>query len=244
MVPLLTVFLVILSGLPHYVVIKEKLILGISNNLLPEKTEQLTYYLETILSGRRSIGFIGIIFSVIIAFSLIMAFSRVVNSIWDTIRRDHVLRSFLKFLSIIVLVPLLIVLTFMLQNFVFIQKTLRFFSSLAANGSGEVAGSLARFRFARIFSLIVNWLLLTFLYSFIPHTKVKIGYAFLAGMFAGTIWHFVRHGLSLYFKILPQMNLLYGSLAFLPVFLLWIYVSWIILLFGVELTYSLHQELS
>jgi membrane protein len=224
-------------------VIKEKLLLSISSNFLPQKTQQVADYLEAIFSGGKSIGFIGTVFCGIMAFNLIMAFSKAVNSIWDTQRKYHALLSFLKFMAIIVIVPLLIILTFMLQNFVFIQKTLRFFSSILSISRGEVAGSLARFRFTKIFSLIVNWLLLTFLYSFIPHTKVRVGYAFLAGIFAGTIWYFIRLGLSLYLKVLPQMNVLYGSLAFLPIFLLWIYGSWIILLFGVELTYSIHSEL-
>ena len=127
--------------------------------------------------------------------------------------------NFMKFMVIIVIVPVLIILTFMLQNFGFVQKSMRFFSSLVSNGSMGVAGTLTGIRFTKIISLIVNWLLLTFLYSFIPHTKVKIGHAFLAGIFAGTIWYFIRLGLSLYFKILPQMNVLYGSLAFLPIFL-------------------------
>jgi membrane protein len=242
LVPLITVFLAVFSQLPYYTIVKEKLVLGIANNFLPEKTQQLSEYLETILSGGRSIGFIGIVFSVIMAFSLIMAFSRVVNNIWNTRKRNHVLLSFMKFLAIIVLGPLLIILTFMLQNFVFIQKLIRFFYNLLSTGNGELSGSLVHIRFTRIFSLVLNWLLLTFLYSLIPHTKVKFGYAFLAGVFTGTVWYFVRLGLNLYVKVIPQMNVLYGSLAFFPIFLIWIYISWIVLLFGVELTYSLHIE--
>jgi membrane protein len=241
LVPFLTVILVIVSRLPFYPSLKEKLLFGISSSFLPEKSTQVTEYIHLIFTQGRSVGVIGTLFSVVLAFSLLLAFIRSVNAIWDTKRSGHLLLSFIKFLVIIVAGPVLVVITFMLQNYVSIQKLVqwifKFISSSRAVGFPSIG-----FGFTKVFSLLVNWGMLAFLYGFIPHTKMKPGLCFISGVCAGTLWWLMRFGLNVYVKLIPQMNLLYGSLAFIPIFLIWVYVSWIIVLFGVELNYTLHSE--
>lgn len=245
-VPLFTVILIELSSLPFYALIKEKLLVGISEYFLPEKSKDIVLYLDTIMEGSGSVGFFGILFSVAMAFLLIITFIRVVNSIWKTKRSDTLLRNFLKFVIIILFVPFLIVITFYFQNYISIQEfilnILRLFSVNSVRFIKFI--SFVNFRVTKLFSLILNWILLTIVYSFIPHSKVKFFYSFLAGIVSGSIWYFIRLGLNVYVKVIPQMNILYGSLVFIPIFLIWIYVSWVIVLFGVELNYTLHFELN
>ena len=238
-VPFFTVILVLFSRLSFYPHLKDKLLFGISSSLLPDKSSQITGYFDSILVGGRSVGVIGTILSIAIAFSLLLAFSRVVNSIWGTKRSDRLFFSFLKLLAVIVTVPALIITTFMLQNYVSIQRVVQWLLRVIANGRTPNFPSI-RFGFTRIFSLVLNWGMLAFLYGFIPHTKVKPCPCVFSGISAGTLWWLMRLGLNLYIRYIPQMNLLYGSLAFFPVFLIWVYGSWIIILFGVELNYTFH----
>jgi membrane protein len=241
LVPFLTVILFLLSSLPFYPSLKERLLFDISSLLLPRTGETVVGYLDSMLAGGKPVGVIGILFSVIVSYSLVLSFSRVVNTIWGTVRSDHILRSFLKFIALIILAPTFIIIAFMLQNYVFIQKALVWLFSLLGGGTVALLPTI-RTGLTKGFSLVLNWGLLTFVYGLIPHGKVKPGLSLISGICTGTLWWFMRLGLNLYIEYIPQMNLLYGSLVFIPVFLIWIYSSWIIVLFGVELNYSLHSR--
>ncbi|MEX2216562.1 MAG: YhjD/YihY/BrkB family envelope integrity protein [Phycisphaeraceae bacterium] len=90
-----------------------------------------------------------------------------------------------------------------------------------------------------LFALAASWLLLFLLYKLMPNTTVNVGTA-LAGSFAAAVlWETGKFGFSLYVsKFLPYAKL-YGVLGLLPLFLFWIYITWWIVLFGLELTYTL-----
>ena len=240
LVPFLTVILIQLSSLPFYPALKERLLFDISSVLLPRTGSQLTGYLDSIPAGGKSVGVIGILFSLAITFSLVLSFSRAVNTIWGTIRSDHILRSFLKFVALIILAPTVIIIAFTLQNYTFIQRALTWLFSLLQVSEEALLPSV-RAGLTKGFSLVLNWGLFAFVYGLIPHGKVKPGPCIISGICAGTLWWIMRLGLNLYIEYIPQMNLLYGSLAFIPVFLIWVYATWIIVLFGVELNYSLNS---
>jgi membrane protein len=82
------------------------------------------------------------------------------------------------------------------------------------------------------------WALFTFIYMFMPNTKVKFLSALIGGVVAGTIYQIVQ---IIYIKFqigVVKTNVIYGSFAALPLFLLWLQMSWRILLFGVEVSFA------
>ena len=90
-----------------------------------------------------------------------------------------------------------------------------------------------------LFALAASWLLLFLLFKLMPNTTVNAGAA-LAGSFAAAVlWELGKYGFGLYVsKFLPYAKL-YGVLGLLPLFLFWVYITWWIVLFGLELTYTL-----
>lgn len=81
------------------------------------------------------------------------------------------------------------------------------------------------------------WLLFTLLYMLIPNTKVKFTHALLAGIVSGTAFQFLQ-----YFYIHGQINIskyntVYGAFAAIPLFLVWLQISWQIVLYGAELSF-------
>jgi membrane protein len=85
------------------------------------------------------------------------------------------------------------------------------------------------------------WVAFTFLYLFIPNTKVRLTSALVGGVLAGTIWQVAQWG-YIHFQVgVGRYNAIYGTLSLLPIFMIWLYTSWIIVLFGVELVYA-HQN--
>jgi membrane protein len=209
----------------------ERLILdSVSRFLLPDDAVSVVSYIDTILKNSRSIGVLGIVFSVALSFLLLLTLSSIVNRIWKTRRQSSILRAFLKFLAILVGVVSFLFAIVLLQNVV---------RARAMFGGPGLAAPPA---LTSIISLILHWALMAILFGLIPHARVRFLYAGAAGILSGTLWFFLRLGLNLYVRYIPHIHLLYGSLAFLPIVLIWIYISWLIVLFGVELNYTFHHD--
>ena len=113
----------------------------------------------------------------------------------------------------------------------------------AALGSERLSEQLGPFSFTlRVVQYTIIWLAFTIIYYFVPNTKVKLRYAFLSGVVAGTTWNLTAWAFWKFQFGLEKSTLLYSSLALVPVMLMWIYVSWIILLLGAELTFAYQNE--
>ena len=99
---------------------------------------------------------------------------------------------------------------------------------------GTLLGTLARFRAG-----IAGFVLLLLAYKLMPNTHVRFRPAAWGAAVAAILWALSRWGFGLYVgKALPYMKL-YGALGLIPLFLFWLYLTWLIVLFGMELAYTL-----
>jgi len=95
--------------------------------------------------------------------------------------------------------------------------------------------------FLKLLPYTLLWGLFTFLYIFMPNTKVRFTSALLAGIIAGTIFEFAQW-VYITFQIgVAKNNAIYGSFAALPLFLIWLQLSWLIVLYGAELSFALQN---
>jgi membrane protein len=109
--------------------------------------------------------------------------------------------------------------------------------------SGRLAEELGRFAFVlRGTQYILIWLGFIALYYVVPNTHVRVRYALLSGVVAGTLWCFMSF---LYVKLqfgIGRFDAIYSSFSVIPLLIMWIYLSWVIMLFGAELTYAYQNE--
>jgi membrane protein len=89
---------------------------------------------------------------------------------------------------------------------------------------------------------VVIWAVFTAMYWVIPNTRVKFRYAVLGGVVAGTLWLLTSAAYAKFMFGLPRYSVIYSSVALFPLFLMWVYFSWIILLFGAELSFAYQNE--
>jgi membrane protein len=82
------------------------------------------------------------------------------------------------------------------------------------------------------------WLLFTLVYVVMPNTKVKFKYALIAGILAGSLIMFVQWGYFEFQVGVTKFNALYGSFAAIPLFLLWLQITWLIVLMGAEISFA------
>jgi membrane protein len=206
---------------------------SISIYFIPETAREIMTYIERILSNSRSADAISIGFSILMALFLVYALCKSINRIWGKKIQESVVKSLVKAVITILCAPGFIIITLYLQHYVSLRKI--FFLTPLHHTLNSVV--------SQILSLVVNWFLLAFVFGLMPHYRVKIGYTMVAGIVCGTLWYLLRIGLNVYVTVIPQFNILYGSLAFFPILLIWIYISWLIVLFGIQLNYTFHFEL-
>jgi membrane protein len=158
------------------------------------------------------------------------------NAIWQ-IRKSRVwFRKFSDYFSMMLIAPVLIILSTSSNVFITTQIT-RITSEV------EVLGMISPliFFFMKLVPYVLFWLVLTIVYMVMPNTKVNFKSAFIAGVISGTIFVFVQWA-YIHFQVgVSKYNAIYGSFAALPLFLIWLQMSWLIVLFGAEVSFAVQN---
>jgi membrane protein len=165
------------------------------------------------------IGFVILFWSVIQVLNNIeLSF----NDIWQVKKARNPVRKFSDYLAIMIITPFAIALS---GSF-----TVKI--NQAANNFELIQPMLKLVPYASM------WLLFTLIYIVMPNTKVKFKYALIAGIVAGTLYMLLQWG---YFELqvgVTRFNTLYGSFAAIPLFLLWLQITWLIVLMGAEISFA------
>ncbi|HCI56146.1 MAG TPA: YihY/virulence factor BrkB family protein, partial [Bacteroidales bacterium] len=155
------------------------------------------------------------------------------NDIWEIRVSRQWYRKFTDYLTIMLIAPVFIVLSGSIT--VFINTKLTEF--MANSAILEELKPLVSF-LVKLLPFIITWLILTVLYIVMPNTRVQFKSALIAGILAGSFLQFVQWlYIDLQFGI-TKLNAIYGSFAAIPLFLVWLQMSWIIVLLGAELSYA------
>ncbi len=183
-------------------------------------------YLQYTSSGA-FIG-IGLLFLLFSVYSLADGIETNLNSIWHVKKSRGMGRKITDYFSLILLIPIGIICLCGLSVLA---------SSILTRMQGfQLLGGFLKF-LIKAMPFLLAGLILTGFYMFMPNTKVKFKYAIIPGIIAGCLFQALQ---NLYFQgqfSLSSYNAIYGGFAALPLFLLWCYISWSIILFGCQMAY-------
>jgi len=158
------------------------------------------------------------------------------NVMWDIKKHRPVHRKLADYISVMILGLLLILLSSSIT--VFIASEVSKLGASPGEYSGLKSGVLA---IIRLIPYGLIWLLLFLLYLIFPNTRVKIVPALVAGIVAGTAYQLTQWGFITFQFAFSRYNAIYGSLAILPLFLIYVQLSWLIVLAGAELAYAMQH---
>ncbi len=158
------------------------------------------------------------------------------NSIWGIKEPRTIFRRFSDYISILVVVPVLMLCATSVNAFLASDK--------AVGMAREHLGALAS-----VYEMALNWsvflaivLAFTFLFMFMPNTRVKIFPAFLAGIISGVLWLLIQEFYFFAQVGVTKYNPVYGTFAVIPFFLFWLYSSWLTVLFGAEISFAVQNH--
>ncbi|MFH1594508.1 MAG: YhjD/YihY/BrkB family envelope integrity protein [Candidatus Omnitrophota bacterium] len=155
------------------------------------------------------------------------------NEIWGIKKNRSIGRKFSDYTSIMLLCPVLLIMSSSLTVFITSQIKL-----ITEKISLLGAVSPLIFFALKLLPYCTLWFLFTFIYIFMPNTKVDFKSGIFAGIIAGTIYQIVQWAYIAFQIGAAKYNAIYGSFAALPLFLLWLQVSWLVVLFGAEISFA------
>ncbi|MEG1615516.1 MAG: YihY/virulence factor BrkB family protein [Bacteroidales bacterium] len=228
-VPVLALMLAISRGFGFQGMLEKQLLEFFpgQETMITRAFEFVNNYLEQAKSGV-FVG-IGLAFLLWAVVSLIGNIEGVFNHIWQLKRSRSLFRRFTDYLSMVLIIPILMVLSSGLSIFVSTSIKLPYFQFIF----DPIVMTIVQ-----VSPYVITCLLFTVIYMVIPNTRVRFLNAFWAGIVAGVAFQIFQ-----YFYINGQIwvakyNAIYGSFAALPLLLLWVQLSWLICLFGAELAYA------
>ena len=196
-----------------------------------ETSDTILEFVNSYLSQTKGGVFIGVGLIMLLwtVINLVSNIEITLNRIWGVKKSRNMYRKITDYFSMFLLMPILIVVSGGLSIFMSTMlKQIEDFVLLAP---------IMKF-LIRLIPFVLTWFMFTGLYIFMPNTKVKFKHALISGILAGSAYQafqFLYISSQLW---VSRYNAIYGSFAALPMFLLWLQISWTICLFGAELTFA------
>lgn len=182
-----------------------------------------------------SLGAVGVVALMLSVMATLDTTEDAFNQICELDRGKAYHHKLRDYLIVIFGIPLLIALSISITTSLQHQDLLRWIFRLPGFGRYK----LALFRLTPYLS---TWIALLCLYKFIPNTRISLKNALIGSLAAGTILQLAQ---SVYIRLqlgVSSYNAIYGTLALLPVFMIWIYTSWVIVLAGMEFIWHMQKE--
>lgn len=197
-----------------------------------EATNKILGYIDN--TSVSTLGWIGVAFLLLTVYSMISTIEQAFNLIWKVTKGRSPWRRFTDFFSIILICPLIILIA--TSSSVTIQNLDLIRGVMQISYLGWVEGLVLK-----LLPILLFWIAFTFAYSFIPNTKVRLGPASLGGLVSAVLWNLAQLAFITWVKGNNNYNLIYGSFATALLFLVWMHVSWVIVLLGAEISFALQH---
>ena len=229
-VPMLTVFLVIISSIKALEPARQQLQQLIYSNFLPKTSIAFDKAFNAFTEKSSNLTIIGILFLFVTTVMMLTSIETAFNRIWRVKETRNGIVGFMRYWTIISLGPNLLGSAFV------ISSTLASMNVLSNNFAGyEVDGS------ALLWIISFGLTILGFftLYWTIPNRSVPVRSAMIAAVFSAVAFELIKNLFGFVMSNFTSYELVYGAFAAVPIFLLWIFISWNIVLLGVEISYAL-----
>ena len=228
-VPLMASGYMMLTWFPQYASLVDTFHDFVFKHFVPASGDAIQTYLSDFSQQAQKLTLIGVIILLFSAVSLMMTIERSFNQIWR-VKSIRVGRRLLFYWLIIVLGPVFLAGAFLMSSYI-----------LSSPLWMEHVDSV--FHFNRILftglPFLMSAVALTGLYFFIPSSQVRLKHALVGGVFAAVCLEVCKLGFVKMVSFSPSYQLIYGAFAVVPLFLLWIFVAWCVVLLGAELVRAL-----
>lgn len=231
LVPLLTVLLSVLSSFPLFADVGDVLQDFVITHFVPAAGIAVKSALTDFVANTGKMTAVGGAFLFVAALMLISNIDKSLNFIWRVKDKRRSVYSFSMYWMVLTLGPIMVGASIAATSYI---TSLNFLDSEAI--------STVYTYFLRWLPFILSFFAFVGLYLLVPNTKIALRDAVVGALVAAVLFELSKKGFALYITHFPSYQLIYGALAAIPILFVWVYMCWLIVLLGAEVTASLGEQ--
>lgn len=221
-VPLTTLVFGLFSVFPVF----EKWMMAVQtflySHFVPASGDVVQKYLNEFASKSAQLTAVGLAFLIVTALMLMATIEQTFNDIWRVPRQRKAMYRFLTYWAILTLGPMLLGLSLSLTSAVVVPASVR---------DMDVVGVVSA-AFLRLLPFLIELAAFVLLYMVVPNVGIKFRHAVMGSLFTAVLFEIAKSGFATMVLKYSSYTFVYGAIAALPVFLIWVYLSWVIILLG------------
>jgi membrane protein len=229
LVPLLTIALTVVAAFPVFKEFTQGIDGFFAQNMLPPTVAKaVTGYIDQFTENAGRLTAVGVVFLGATAIMLMLTIERSFNAIWRVQRLRPLVVRVLVYWGVLTLGPLLIGVSLTATSYLV---------SASLGYARQVPGGAALL--LALVPLALTAVAFTLVYLVVPNRAIELKHAAVGGVAAAVMFELMKRGFALYIGKVPSYTLVYGAFATVPIFLIWIYLSWVVTLLGAVIAASL-----
>lgn len=229
LVPLTAAVFGIVAAFPAFQVWLDQLTEFVFSNFVPQAARIVEQYLRDFASSARGLTTIGAVALIITALLMLAAVEDTFNRIWRVGKPRPGFSRFLVYWTVLTLGPLMALAGLAIWSYLISLPLL----SDAARDPGLSE------RLLRAAPLLIELAGFTLAYMIIPNRSIRFRHAVIGGLLATTLFELAKFGFAVYLRQVPSYTQIFGAVAVVPIFLIWVYLSWVVILLGASIAASL-----
>lgn len=229
LVPILTVAFALFTAFPMFKSFRADIEQYMFSNLVPGNISRpILMYLNQFSSNAKGLTAAGLVGLVVTSVMTMLTVENALNAIWRVRQRRPLAQRVLVFWALMTFAPVLIGASLSVSSYL-VSVSAGYVHKLPF-GLGVIVG---------VIPILLSAIAFAMLYVFVPNTNVERRDALTAGLIAAVAFEFSKRGFGAYVAHIPTYTAVYGAFAALPIFLTWIYVSWLVTLLGATIASTL-----
>ncbi len=229
LVPLITIALTLFSAFPVFVDFSSQIKSYLLGNLMPETAGKvITHYTEQFAESAGRLGALGVAFLAVTAMLMMQTIDQAFNAIWRVTRPRPMIKRLIVYWAVLTLAPVLVGASLSLTSWL-VGLSMGYAQHIPIFGVGML----------KALPVLFTTLAFAMLFRLVPNRYVPLGHALIGGVVASVLFETMNRVFGYYISHFPTYKLVYGTFASVPIFLMWVYFSWLTILLGAVVTASL-----
>ncbi|SFV64786.1 Inner membrane protein YihY, formerly thought to be RNase BN [hydrothermal vent metagenome] len=225
-IPILVILLSVFTHLPIFDTVYQDIHNLLFTNLMPTHSAEIMKYIDEFVANSASLGMVGVVYVLIATVMFFKDYDFVVNDIFETPRRTAV-EAFRAYTLLVLIVPIMLGVSF------YISSKVQYYLN-----KSEITNSIHLYYFL---PFLMIWGTFYVAYQLSAHTTISKRVAFVSSFAASLLWYLAKMGFIFYVTKNHTYTSIYGGISTLLFFFLWIYISWMIFLYGLRFCYLLDK---
>jgi membrane protein len=229
LVPMITIALTVFSAFPVFEDFSAQIKIYLLNNLMPENAGVvITQYMQQFADSAARLTAVGIVILTVTAMMMLMTIDKAFNVIWKVTRPRPLVKRLVAYWAVLTLAPLLIGASLSLTSWLVGLSI----------GHAKYVSPLGVVML-KVLPVLFETMAFALLYRVVPNRHVPKSHALIGSIVAAVVFETMSRIFGYYISHFPAYTLVYGAFASVPIFLMWIYLSWMAILFGAVIAASL-----